>query len=595
MTNEPSQPARTPERTIENVDVLAALQHDLKALAQRSGHVPTGNQVQALLRRHGLDRQQLKDLLGPARGGSTAQAKWRGGPGLLNGEPAPRLGGADEAARDNITGPSAALRPSASFEGPTSEPLKRRPLAPASLEAPPPEDGADADDWNDADPFNSEAFIRHSIPVESATLATRVASDLRDDYERSGKMTLVDVTTLAYRRGLSSDGVEDVLLALAAAGVQLSEERPEAVYDGSGDLDGGYIRRRVASVERDQLSAYLAAASKFRLLTAEQEVRLGRAIRSGQQALEALAADDAPSTLGGSQARYASIIEAGRQAHRDLVTANLRLVVSIAKLPRYSRSGVELADRIQDGNAGLMRAADKYDPELGYKFSTYATWWIRQHIDRGAGDRGRAIRLPVHIYEQVKRVRAAKSRLDSELQRRVTLGELATNLDMEAGRVAAILTWSEPIVSYDTLVGEADDVALMDLLSFDPEQVSYVDPVVVVVTRQLESELTRVLRTVLTSRQAEVLKHRYGLDGEAESTLDYIGERFGLSRERIRQIQVKSLKSLRADSRVDCLYEYLVDHTFSDVLTSPLEPRESPSPRSGATRKQPKRGKATHD
>jgi RNA polymerase sigma factor (sigma-70 family) len=454
---------------------------------------------------------------------------------------------------------------------------------------------ADGDDWNDEDPFASDSSAPPGPLVGGDTAVTRVAADLQDDYKRSGTLTLVDVTTLAQRRGLSSDGVEDVLLALAGAGVELSDERPEPGYDGAGDLDGGRVRRQVASVERDQLSAYLAAASRIRLLTAEQEVRLGRTIRAGQEALQALEADHLPSTLPGSRTRYASVMEAGRRAHRDLVSANLRLVVSIARLPRYSRSGVELPDRIQDGNTGLMRAADKYDPELGYKFSTYATWWIRQSIDRGAGDRGRAIRLPVHMYDQAKKVRAAKARLEGQLERPVALGELAADLSLEAGRVAAILTWSEPILSYDTLVGDEEDTPLLDLLGIDSENVSCVDPANVLLARQLETDVATVLATVLTPREVEVLQRRYGLDGRVASTLDDIGDQLGVTRERIRQIQVKAIKSLQADPRVDCLYEYLVDHALGDVLTSPLEPRETAPRKRRASEKQPRKaGRGLH-
>lgn len=408
-----------------------------------------------------------------------------------------------------------------------------------------------------------------------------------DDYNRSGSLTLVDVTTLAQRRGLSSGAVEDVLLALAAAGVELNEERPELAYDGSGDLDGGLVRRQIASVEHDQLGAYLAAASRIRLLTAEQEVRLGRTIRAGQEALRALAADDASAIRSGARTRYVSVIEAGRRAHRNLVSANLRLVVSIAKLPRYSRSGIELSDRIQDGNTGLMRAADKYDPELGYKFSTYATWWIRQAIDRGAGDRGRAIRLPVHMYDQAKKVRAVKARLESQLERPVTLGELAGDLGLEVGRVAAILTWSEPVLSYDVLVGDEEDTPLLDLLSGDSFDISCLDPAAVVLAQQLEHDLARVLAKVLTPREVQVLTWRYGLGGCDVLTLDAIGELLLVTRERVRQLQVKAVETLQSDSHVDCLFEYLIDHAVDDVLVSPLEPREAAPPKRRGPKKQP--------
>lgn len=442
---------------------------------------------------------------------------------------------------------------------------------------------ADDENWNDEDPFSSGSLAPSPPRLIRDSAVARVAADLQDDYKRSGALTMVDVTTLAQRRGLSSDDIEDVLLSLAEADVELSEERIEAGYDGSGDLDGGRVRRQIASIERDQLGAYLAAASRIPLLTAEQEVRLGRAIRAGQEALQALDADVAASTLPRSRSRRAAIIEAGRQAHRDLVSANLRLVVSIAKLPRYAHCGVELPDRIQDGNAGLMRAADKYDAELGYKFSTYATWWIRQHIDRGVGDRGRAIRLPIHVHEQVKKVRAAKARLEGQLERPVTLGELSSDLGMEAGRVAAVLTWSEPVLSYDTLIGDKETTSLLDLISGDTADVSCVDPATVILSRQLESDVARVLAAVLTPREVEVLKRRYGLDGRDVSTLDDIGDDFGITRERIRQIQVKAMEVLQADPRVDSLYEYLVDHTLRDAVASPLEPRETPPPKRRST------------
>ena len=250
------------------------------------------------------------------------------------------------------------------------------------------------------------------IPATADPAVRRAVDDLTDDWHRQGgRLGPDDVTRLVAKRSLTASQQANVLESLADLGIETETAAPQGrrPREGNETEDDGEVAESLTatSLTTDQLKDYLRAIAATPLLFAEDEVRLGRAIQAGLAADEALNETRCrPSAT--SRARLGAISAEGRHAQRDLVQANLRLVVSIAKLRTYDGQGLDLADRIQEGNFGLMRAAVKFDPNLGYKFSTYATWWIRQSISRGLADRGRLIRLPVHVVENLHKIKGAR-------------------------------------------------------------------------------------------------------------------------------------------------------------------------------------------
>jgi RNA polymerase primary sigma factor len=266
----------------------------------------------------------------------------------------------------------------------------------------------------------------------------------------------------------------------------------------------------------DALGTYLREIGAHALLTAAEEVALAKRIEKG----------DAEATA-------------------RMVCSNLRLVVSIAR--RYRSTGLPLLDLIQEGNIGLLRAVEKFDWRRGFKFSTYATWWIRQAIQRGVADRGRTVRLPVHIHEQLVRIRRERRELEAVLGREATADELARAAGMPTARVRQILGAGLAPLSLETPVGESGDATLGDYVT---------DGNTGVFTEVLQtvgrSELERALNT-LPERERTILALRFGLTGEEPMTLERIGERFGLTRERIRQLEGKALAKLRHPSRSGAL------------------------------------------
>jgi RNA polymerase primary sigma factor len=299
----------------------------------------------------------------------------------------------------------------------------------------------------------------------------------------------------------------------------------------------------------DLFRQYLREIGRIPLLTAAEEVELARRVEAGLFAEEKLAnTPDPDSQLAVDLDR---LVVMGRMAKRRLIEANLRLVVSVAK--RYVGRGLTMLDLVQEGNLGLIRAVEKFDYARGYKFSTYATWWIRQAMSRALADQARTIRVPVHVVELINRVVRVQRRMLQERGYEPTPEEVATHLELTSERVSEVLRLAQEPVSLHAPVGEEDDVALGDLIE-DGDAASPVESAAFLLLRE---HLDAVLST-LGERERKVVQLRYGLDDGRPRTLEEIGRLFGVTRERIRQIESKTLNKLR-------------DHAFADQLRGYLD------------------------
>ncbi|WP_097238033.1 RNA polymerase sigma factor [Streptomyces sp. 1331.2] len=347
-----------------------------------------------------------------------------------------------------------------------------------------------------------------------------------------------------------SDPAVDAETEAEAEAVADSDAGPEV--DGDIDVDAGDERR--GPVENggpaaDLLRQYLREIGRIRLLTAAEEVELARRVEAGLFAEERLNGQPPPSDpLAGD---LDTLVVRGRIAKRRLIEANLRLVVSVAK--RYIGRGLTLLDLIQEGNLGLIRAVEKFDYTRGYKFSTYATWWIRQAMSRALADQARTIRVPVHVVELINRVVRVQRGLLQERGVEPTTAEIAAALELTAERVRELLRLAQEPISLHTPVGEEDDVAFGDLIE-DADAASPAESVTFLLLRR---HLDAVLAT-LGERERQVVQLRYGLDDGRPRTLEEIGAVFGVTRERIRQIESKTLVKLR-------------DHAFAEQLRGYLD------------------------
>ena len=317
-------------------------------------------------------------------------------------------------------------------------------------------------------------------------------------------------------------GLDALYEVLEARGIRVEEEDADLPL-----LDEAQIGRLEHELSAegvaldDPVKAYLKEIGQVPLLSAEEEQTLARAARAGDA-----------------------------DARRRLSEANLRLVVSVAK--RYAGRGLPFLDLIQEGNLGLMKAAEKFEPDRGFKFSTYATWWIRQSITRAIADQGRTIRIPVHLVEHINRVRKTAGELLRKNGREPTAEEIAVRLEMEPDRVRELLQLAQEPVSLETPVGEEEDAHLEDFIQDEEAGI----PVDEAGRQLLRQELMNVLKS-LTPREERVITLRFGLDDGRPRTLEELGKEFNVTRERIRQIEAKALRKLRHPSRAKRLRDYL--------------------------------------
>ncbi|AMA00388.1 RNA polymerase sigma factor [Corynebacterium glutamicum] len=359
------------------------------------------------------------------------------------------------------------------------------------------------------------------------------------------------------------DGIED---EEDEDGVEaLGEESEDDEEDGSSvwDEDESATLRQARkdaelTASADSVRAYLKQIGKVALLNAEQEVSLAKRIEAGLYAThrmeemeEAFAAGDKDAKLTPAVKRdLRAIARDGRKAKNHLLEANLRLVVSLAK--RYTGRGMAFLDLIQEGNLGLIRAVEKFDYSKGYKFSTYATWWIRQAITRAMADQARTIRIPVHMVEVINKLGRIQRELLQELGREPTPQELSKEMDISEEKVLEIQQYAREPISLDQTIGDEGDSQLGDFIE-DSEAVVAVDAVSFTL---LQDQLQDVLET-LSEREAGVVKLRFGLTDGMPRTLDEIGQVYGVTRERIRQIESKTMSKLRHPSRSQVLRDYL--------------------------------------
>ena len=297
--------------------------------------------------------------------------------------------------------------------------------------------------------------------------------------------------------------------------------------------------RSESDVVEDLLRQYLREIGAHALLTQADEVSLGAAVQAGQEA-EAILASAGPDLTSRRRRQLQSAVSAGREAKRLFIVANLRLVVSIAK--RYHAQGFSLLDLVQEGNLGLIRAVEKFDPTRGYKFSTYATWWVRQAIGRAISDKSRTIRLPARVNDTISRVRRSSARLSESLGRTPTNEEIAADCGLTVAAVADLERLTPDPISLHTRVGSGD-AELGDLVEDLSAQIPFEAAAAALQTEEIAAGIG-----ALSTREQQVLALRFGLDGHTPLTLEQVGRQFELTRERIRQIEAKALTKLRHPS-----------------------------------------------
>jgi len=448
--------------------------------------------------------------------------------------------------------------------------------------------------------------IAMAAPATDEDASSTRVDDLIQRGRSQGHLSLSDLRTAFEQAGLQPAEARSILRELSEAGVRLADEETDkgsglkvalsdlaavsdATVKGAGskataarkgrskkasadaespaaDADAEFGDDEVASIEADVASladgvdlddqtpamgdsvhTYLKSIGRTSLLTAEQEVDLAKRIEAGLFAEHKL--DTEPDLSPEHRHDLELVAEDGRRAKAHMLEANLRLVVSVAK--KYSDRGLSLLDVVQEGNLGLIRAVEKFDYTKGYKFSTYAMWWIRQAIQRGFADSARTIRLPVHVLEMLSKLSRVERDMHQRLGREPTPEELAVELDRTPDQIEELLRTSRQPISLDSTIGEDGETSIGDLIEDvdAPEASELVD-------RQLMAEQLRSALDALTPREATIMAMRFGLYDGNPHTLDEIGRALGLTRERIRQLEKQSLSKLRHPSRAQPLLDF---------------------------------------
>jgi len=363
-----------------------------------------------------------------------------------------------------------------------------------------------------------------------------------------------DVDILEADQILTEEEVDTIETEVVEATPEAEEEVEEIVVpegaliiSNKDDDDIPVQTTSITGATADPVKDYLKQIGKVALLNAELEVELAKRIEAGLFAEEKLATDKKLSRDMARDLKW--VVKDGQRAKSHLLEANLRLVVSLAK--RYTGRGMQFLDLIQEGNLGLIRAVEKFDYTKGYKFSTYATWWIRQAITRAMADQARTIRIPVHMVEVINKLSRVQRQLLQDLGREPTPEELARELDMTPEKVVEVQKYGREPISLSTPLGEDGDSEFGDLI----EDTSSEKPDEIAIDQAKRNELLRVLEG-MNPREAQIIRSRYGLDDGIMKTLDQIGADMGVTRERIRQIENKAMSKLRHPSRAQGLRDY---------------------------------------
>ena len=411
--------------------------------------------------------------------------------------------------------------------------------------------------------------------LDEKTIATLPAASLLNTHEKlkelftkgkkKGKLDSAELSEVLDEMDLDGDQMDSIYDSLETLGIEVGSEE---FLVGLPDEDGEPPMEAIAEIEEEELvdpnslvdsfniddpvRMYLKEIGKVPLLTADQEVALATAMTAGREAEERLDEAEANGeTLPAEElAQLKKQVKAGERAKQQLAEANLRLVVSIAK--RYVGRGMLFLDLIQEGNLGLIKAVEKFDYTKGYKFSTYATWWIRQAITRAIADQARTIRIPVHMVETINKVIRVSRQLLQELGHDPSPEEISDEMNMPVDKVREILKIAQEPVSLETPIGEEEDSHLGD---FIPDEAAS-EPSEAASFTLLKEQLVDVLST-LTPREEKVLKLRFGIEDGRTRTLEEVGKEFNVTRERIRQIEAKALRKLRHPSRSKKLKDFL--------------------------------------